>query len=126
MQELRQRQVIKRRLYSTLSLIFFTIITLLLIRGTYVVVLKELESSSKMKALNASKQSLVSRQAELKNSIQSIQTDSGIEKEIKEKFNVSKSGEHVVVIVDPKTIASSSMPISTPWYKKLWDSIMGD
>ena len=126
MQELRQRQKIKRRLYSTPSLIFFTIIALLLIRGTFGVVEKELESSSKMNALNASKQSLVSRQAELKSSIDSIQTDAGIEKEIKEKFNVSKTGEHVVVIVDPKPIASSSIPNLTPWYKKLWNSIMGD
>ena len=101
MQELRQRQIIKRRLYSTPSLVIFTIVALFLIHGTYGVVEKEIDSASKVKALNTSEQGLVNRQAELKNSIQSIQTDAGIDKEIKEKFNVSKTGEHVVVIVDP-------------------------
>ena len=126
MRELRQKQIIKRRLYSTPFLVLLSLISIFLIHGAYVVAKKGLDSRAKVGALNEKKTTLIERQAELKDSIDSLQTDAGIEKEIKEKFSVSKIGEHVVVIVDPKPVATSTDENTIPWYKKLWSSIIGD
>lgn len=126
MRELRQKQIIKHRLYSLPSLIIFGLITIFLIHGAYGVVKKGIESKSKINLLNEKKGNLLERQGELKDSIDSIQTEEGIDKEIKEKFSVSKEGEKVVVIIDPKPIATSTEEKVTPWYKKLWEGIIGD
>jgi cell division protein FtsB len=126
MRELRQKQLIKKRLYSTPALVGFALVTLFLIHGAYGVVMKDWESSQKVDDLNIKLQNLTDRQTELKDSIQSLQTDEGIDKEIKEKFSVSRDGEHVVVIVDPKPIATTTDLYDTPWYKRLWDSIIGN
>jgi len=126
MRELRQKQLIKHRLYSLPSLFIFGVITIFLIHGAYGVMKKGIESRSKINILNDKKINLLQRQDELKNSIQTIQTEEGIDKEIKEKFSVSKEGEKVVVIVDPKPIATSTEAKSAPWYKRLWEGIIGD
>ena len=107
-------------------LVLLGLISIFLIHGSYVVAKKGFESSAKVSALNEKKTNLVERQSELKGSIDSIQTDAGIEKEIKEKFSVSKIGEHVVVIVEPRPVATSTSENTPPWYKKLWSSIIGD
>lgn len=126
MRELRQKQIIKQRLYSTLSLVILGLITIFLMHGAYVVAQKGFDSKAKVDVLNEQKTSLMNRQNELQGSIQSLQTDEGIDKEIKEKFSVSKEGEKVVVIVDPKPIATTTELKTGPWYKKLWSSIIGD
>ncbi len=126
MRELRQKQIIKHRLYSLPSLLIFGLITVFLISGAYRVLNKGIESKAKIDLLSEKKDNLLQRQDELKNSIQTIQTDEGIDKEIKEKFSVSKEGEKVVVIVDPKPIATSTEEKVIPWYKKLWEGIIGD
>lgn len=119
MKELQQRQQLKKRLYSLPALVFLVFATLLILRGTYVVIQKERESARMVKELQAKVSSLSERQEELKNNISKLETDEGIDAEIKERFSVSRPGEHVVVLVDQDTPEATSTPHKEPWYK-IW------
>jgi cell division protein FtsB len=120
MRELQERQKIKKRLYSKPVLLILVAVTLLIMRGTYVVMKKERESARVVAVLQAKADELALRQTELKTSITRLETDEGIEGEIKERFNVSRPGEYVVVIVDAKDKASTTATTTTLWYKRLW------
>jgi hypothetical protein len=67
---------------------------------------------------------LDSRENELRGSIELISTQEGLEREIREKFGVTKEGEHLALVVDPQVATTSTEDSSRPWYKKLLDVIM--
>lgn len=122
MRELQQKQRLKQKLYSTPALAVLLIVTLLIIRGAYGVIMKERESAGYVTNLENKVMALSDRQTELKSDITRLQTEEGIDTEIKTRFSVAKTGEHVVVIVDPRGEASSTESESTHWYARLWQS----
>lgn len=126
MKELRQKQIVKRRLYSTPVLIILLIITGLIIHSTYKIVQKYRESAGYVNVLKQKANDLTTRETQLKGDITRLGTDEGIDTEIKEKFNVSKEGEKVAIIVDQADNSSNTATSTEHWWKRLWGSIMGD
>lgn len=126
MKELRQKQIVKRRLYSTPILVILIIITGFIVHSTYKIVQKYRESAGYVNALKQKATDLTSREIQLKNDIARLSTDEGIDSEIKEKFNVSKEGERVAIIVDQTDNSSGTATSSEHWWKSLWSSIMGN
>jgi len=122
MKELQQKQRIKRRIYSTPALVIFLIVIIFVVRGTYGVVMKDRESALSVANLKAKIATLSDRETQLKTEIARLGTDEGKDTLIKEKFSVSKAGEHVAVIVDePNATSSSSAVRSEPnWLERLW------
>ena len=51
----------------------------------------------------------------LRDSIEKLKTDSGVEAEIREKYNVAREGEQVVVLVGGTTTIATTTP------KSFWD-----
>ncbi|KND48813.1 MAG: hypothetical protein AB200_00025 [Parcubacteria bacterium C7867-005] len=123
MKELQEKQRIKKRLYSTPGLVVLLIVAFFMIRGAYGVIVKERESSKYVEDLEKKIGSLSQRQEDLRDGIGRLETEEGIETEIKEKFSVSKPGERVVVVVDQRKISTSSATSSIPWYKRLLKSL---
>jgi len=124
MDELRKKQKLKKRLYSAPSLAVLLLITFVFVRGTYIVFEKKAESAEYVAALEVKAESLREKQAELTQNIESLKTEEGLEKEVKEKYNVSKPGEKVVILVDPKATSTDEAPDSRAWYQKAWDAII--
>jgi cell division protein FtsB len=120
MKELQQKQKIKRRIYSVPALIILFIITVFTIRGTYLVVMKDRESSKYVNDLKAKMSSLLNRETQLKTEIARLGTSEGVDTLIKEKFSVSKPDEHVVVIVDEPSAQTSTSTPESNWFQKLW------
>ncbi len=120
MKELQQKQKIKRRIYSVPALIILFIITVFTIRGTYLVVMKDRESSKYVNDLRAKMSSLLNRETQLKAEIARLGTSEGVDTLIKEKFSVSKPDEHVVVIVDEPSAQTSTSTPESNWFQKLW------
>ncbi len=125
MKELRQKQIVKRRLYSTPVLVILLIVTGLIIHSTYKIVQKYRESAGYVDALKQKANDLASREIQLKGDITRLGTDEGIDTEIKEKFNVSKEGERVAIIVDQANNSSNTATSTEHWWKRLWGSIIG-
>ncbi|MES2214285.1 MAG: hypothetical protein V4465_02800 [Patescibacteria group bacterium] len=127
MRELQEKQKRRARLYSTPVLVALALITLLILRGTFVIMQKERESSTYVGNLQVKVMTLADRQSKLKEDIGRLETDEGIDTEIKTRFSVARAGEHVAVIVDPREKATTTPEKPESWYhpitsflKSLW------
>jgi cell division protein FtsB len=125
MRELEKKQRTKKRIYSIPVLLILFALTVLLARGTYGVMKKRQESSNHVETLRAKLQELEDRKAELNKNIDRLSTPEGVDREIKEKFSVSKEGEEVAIIVDLKESATSTETTSGPFYKRWWNMVKG-
>jgi len=124
MRELHQKQIIKRRLYSVPVLVVLFIVTGLAIRSTYNIVKKYQESAGHVNILEQKIGNLIDREQQLKNDIFRLGTDEGVDKEIKEKFNVVKDGGKVAIMIDEDDRINSTTTITSTWYKRFWDAII--
>ena len=113
-------------MYSFPSLALFLIFAFFLVKGAIGVVGKERESSARVSTLEEKARTLASREEELKYDISHLQTEEGIRDEVRERFSATEEGEYVAIIVDDKTVATSTDTSLWPWYKKLWNAIIGE
>lgn len=124
MRELEQKHKFRRRMYSLPSLIVLLIITGAMVRGAYLLMVKERASAKDAKLLLAKVETLREREGVLIKEINKLETPAGVEEEIKSKFNVAKEGERVAVIVDGPEEVATTTPTPKPWYKRMWDGIL--
>lgn len=87
---------------SRAAFLALIIVAVLLIRGAYGVFLKERETSQDLVKTKESLAAADARSQELTLSIETLKTEQGLEKEIRDRFSVAKSGEEIVLIIDPK------------------------
>jgi len=123
MRELQQKQKARQRLYSWPTLIILGLVTFLIAHGAYSVFKKKQESAAYVLELQTKVEELSNNQFDVKSDISRLQTEDGIDTEIKKKFSVSKVGEHVVVIVDPRVPTTHKEATSTPWYTKFMSTL---
>ena len=97
-----QKRKLKQRLSSFWMIAALALVASLAVYKTFDVYQKYSESKKNVDGLSAEYQHLEIRKGELESRIFSLQSESGIEGEIREKFNVAKEGEEVLIIIDPK------------------------
>jgi cell division protein FtsB len=85
---------------------------------------KERQSAADVLALESKAAALSEEEDKLGGEIEKLNTTSGIDEEIKQKFNVSAEGEHVAVIIDPANAGSSTASSSESWYTRAWNAIL--
>lgn len=74
-------------------------------------------------SVEAEKERLVERKAELEADVLYLSNERGIEAEMRRQFDVAREGEQVVIIVDDEATAATATPLSTstpnerPWYR---------
>jgi len=119
--ELRQKQVFRRRLYSIPVLLILIFILSFLIHGTWGVYLKSKESGQRLEVAEESVFKLESRKEKVSNEIERLNSETGIEEEIRSKFNVAKSDEDFVIIVNNKEVPVVDEP--EKGFKKFWKSL---
>lgn len=124
MRELQQRQKFKRRLYSTPALLALLVVTILIARGTYSVWQKKVSSQAYVTSLEAKVAELNTEEVDVTQNMASLGTESGIEKEVKEKYNVAKEGEHVVILVDPTPTTTQEVGPEKSWFRRAWSAII--
>lgn len=116
MDNFRDRQKIKRRLYSRTSRVALFIILIVLMKATWNIYTKHAESADNVSRAERERAELQARQAELSGKIQDLETGEGKDRAIREKFGVAKDGETLVMIVRGKETA----PTTTPETKRSW------
>lgn len=130
MRELEHRQKLKKRMYSLPVLGILLLVTIAIGRGAYALLVKERDSARDARLLAEKVQTLTLREKQLTDEIAKLNTEAGIEEEIKSKFNVARAGEHVAVIVDKPASTASTTPEKAPWWKRLYylfgDAIIGE
>ena len=123
MREFQEKKKIKRRIYSKTTVIILIIVLLLFAQGTWRIYLKEKESRQNLERVESQLSTLTERKDTLTAQIERLNTEQGKEDEIRSKFQVSKPGEQVLVIVD-----KDSTPTTTPKvgvWSSIWSKILG-
>jgi hypothetical protein len=105
-QEFREKKRWRKFLYSNWTVLGLLVIAVVLAKGTWGIYVKEQEAVRGRTEIENQVASLQARQVFLQAEVKKLGTESGVEREIREKFDVKKPGEDVVVIVNSTTTAA--------------------
>lgn len=100
MKEFQDKKRIRKIIFSRFSLAVLLIILIILSISTAKVYLKSRKASLKNDQTIAQIEELEKKKKELEDRIAKLRTGSGLEEEIREKFNVAKPEEKLLTIID--------------------------
>ncbi|MDO8424200.1 MAG: hypothetical protein Q7S54_01145 [bacterium] len=120
MKELQRKQRMRRLMYSIPTLCLLALVSFALAKGAFGIFVKERESSRVVRELEEKTLAAEERKSTLEASIARLLTEEGIVEEIKNKFNVTREGEYVAIIVDERFKATTTDVSGEIWYKRLW------
>ncbi|MDO8575653.1 MAG: septum formation initiator family protein [bacterium] len=100
MREFQKKQRVKKIMYSPFVIFALLIVAFFTVKGAWNAYLKVDISSEALSRTEAKSKSLKTQESFLKDQIKLLNTDEGIEAEIREKFRAVKPGEELNVIVD--------------------------
>lgn len=123
MLDFQQKRKIKSLAYNRVTLVILFIVVLLVMRSTWVVYKKKQSSQETRNLIQKNVEELRLRSEEIRQKISKLDTVTGIEEEIRLKFNVIKNDENVVIIVDEDNSVASTTDSSHGFWdkiKKMW------
>lgn len=100
MREFEQKKIRRKILYSPITLILLFLAIILLFNSVYKVYKKEVLSRENLQKTEIESRELQDKINRLQASVNFLQTDEGVEAELRSKFRAVKDGESVTVIVD--------------------------
>ena len=112
-----QKRKLSHILYHKATLVILLLVTLFVLRSTWIVWQKK-EESDELKNISLKyKKGLEARDMELNTVIEKLGTEAGKEAEIRSKFNVAKNGETVVLITDEASDTLATTTSQGFWQK---------
>jgi len=120
--DFQQKKTIKRIMYSKITLFVLLLLVILFTRAVWNMYQKEKFSKIGLATVEKKYDDLTSRKEYLEGQIDKLQTDEGVEAEIRDKFSVTKRGEVSVLIIDS---SSSDKQMETVENKSLWQKFLG-
>ncbi|MFA6297114.1 MAG: septum formation initiator family protein [Candidatus Paceibacterota bacterium] len=108
-------------IYSKPFLIFLAVVVVLLLKGTWGVWQKERESKRNVAEVSQELIQLSKRKDLLQGQIQKLNTEEGIEESLRQKFQISKEGEKVLVVVDRAPTTTQSQ--NTNIFQRIWSGV---
>lgn len=114
----------KSRLHSLPVLVLLVVVIVLLARGTWGVYQKEKESRANVAMVQAELKTLKERKAVLEGETSRLATEEGVEAALREKYQVSKQGESVLVVVD-KPLPATIVEEDKGFFSKMWKNVSG-
>ncbi|MCX6717598.1 MAG: septum formation initiator family protein [Candidatus Taylorbacteria bacterium] len=122
MVDFQRKKNIRKVIYSRITIFVLFVVVIFLLRAVYDIYKKERVSFKSVASVEENYNDLKNRQSMLKSEIERLNTDKGVEEEIRSKFSVSKPGETVVVIVDNSSNTSTD---SENTGQSFWQKIFG-
>jgi cell division protein FtsB len=119
--DFQQRRSFRKFFYSKITLFFLVIFIFFMAKQVYEIYLKNKISRESLSIATKNYEALKTREKMLSLEIERLKTEAGIEEEIRNKYNVARPGEEVVVIVDKEKESSSTKENKTEgfWQKFL-------
>jgi hypothetical protein len=120
MAEFEERKKFWRIFYSPLAFIILLIVLLFAARAMWRVYGHERTSAQDRERIEKELAAVSQRVTALKDQVEALDTAKGMEDEIRTKFNVTKAGEKVAVIVDGTgTVSTTTTPVAEEsWWRK--------
>jgi len=107
MVDFQQKKKIRKVIYSRVTIFVLFVAVIFLTRSVYDIFTKERISAENLAMTQKDYSALEARQTTLKSDISRLNTQGGVEEEIRSKFSVAKPGETVVMIVDSTSSSST-------------------
>lgn len=121
MKRLRERQKVKRRIYSRSVQVLLLVVFLFLANSTWQIYKKNQEARNELLKAKEELALLEANSAEIVQKIKDLQSERGRDREIREKFGVAREGEDALVILRPKSIATTTAKEPTrSFWSRLW------
>ncbi|MEI7513153.1 MAG: septum formation initiator family protein [bacterium] len=120
--EFTDKQKIRKICYSKVTIAILILFVIMLIPGVYGIYTKVSESSKDRKAVEHELVDLEAREKMLLEKVERGNTDRGQEEQIREKFNLAKEGESVIVLVE-KPVPASTTVNEANVFKAMWNRI---
>lgn len=127
MREFQEKRKIRGFLYSKKIIILLLLITAFLLFSTIKVYLKSRNALSKNEEAKKELAELEKRRAGLETDVDRLNTESGLEEEIRKNLNVQRPGEKVLVIVD-KNAENGKIEAGNElndFFSKIWEWVKG-
>lgn len=102
-----------------LAVMVLALAALYLVSGVWEVYRKALLARDQRNLAQQEVEELRLREMELRSKIEALNTERGLEKEIRERFDVAKEGERVVVIVDPDNNWRAKKTGEASWWQSI-------
>ncbi len=120
MREFEQKKKLRKVLYSRTIIFFLFLIVLFLARATWKVYKKEQITRHNLNQVADEYKRLEERELAIKSSVDYLQTDKGVESEIRSKFRAVKPGEQVAIIINDEV----KKPVPPPIEKTFWQKVL--
>jgi cell division protein FtsB len=110
----------KRNIYPRITITVLIILALILFKATWNVFTKNIETKENLTETKEDLHDLEKRQDDLEKEIKSLNTERGIDREIRTKFRVTKEGEGMIMLIDSPLKSATT---SSDENKSLWSRI---
>lgn len=118
MKEFKQKRQFRKRIYSKLTLFILFLIFVFLADGAWGVFQKSKQSNDKLIVAQKEYDVYKQKHDDLSERISLLNTEAGVENEIRTKYNFAKEGEEAIIIVDAKK--ESGGPLEDEKPKGIW------
>jgi len=113
----------RKKLYRVLIVAFLVVIFFWLAKGAFGAYQKKQFSQQNLQTAQDHVNQLKAQEATLSSELQQMKTPAGIEEEIVSRYNVAKSGEHVIYIVH-NTHDTHNTQTTPPPQKHWWEKLL--
>ncbi len=121
MLDFQQKRKVRSVMYNRITLGVLFVVVLFVLHSTWSVYQKKRESEKIKNITLAHVEELRARDQELVTKLERLDSEVGVEEEIRSKYNVAKVGENIVVVVPEKNSTTTSDKNS----KNFWHIIKG-
>ncbi len=122
MGQIQENKKWKKIMYSKWTLGALFLLFLIMAQATWHVYIRQTVSSQDREKAEKAVAIALTNNTNLKQQIAQLQTEKGIEEEIRKKYSVSKPGEEVAVIVDPKSQDTPNISfVKKTWWQQVLD-----
>jgi len=110
-----------RNIYPKITIAVLLVVTLILTKAAWNVFLKNNETRENLNETKSELSDLKKREVDLESEISRLNTEKGIDEEIRTKFRVVKEGEEMIMIIDSPEVSSTSRAVEK---ESLWSKVM--
>jgi cell division protein FtsB len=126
MREFQQRRRVRDLIYSRFALGALFVLAVIFARGTWGIYSKYSDARLERAHADEELSDLKARKSTLEREVASLHTDYGLEEKLREKFQVARPGEKMVVIVQDPSGAGDGTGTGESFFQKIFDFFTRD
>ena len=129
MRDLKKKHRLKQIAYSPIVIVLLVLIAIAVWRGVWSVYGRAQETQGERRRLQTQVEELAERKERLVANIEHLETRRGVEEEVREKYDVAKQNEQIVVILDDasakeESVATSSEKDEAGAFARVWGAVV--